>query len=85
MLSTDQRLGLAISLRGNKPVFYRDEDGVFHQCTRVQFGYVAQDEEPEDAEDVVWLRTKTDGITRCAALNNVLPDAFFHGAPLFAA
>ncbi|WP_199028476.1 hypothetical protein [Ralstonia sp. ASV6] len=85
MLNAEQRLALAIALRDKKPVFYRDADDIFHQCTRVQFGYVQQDEEPEDAEDVVWLRTKTDGIVRCAALDNVAPSDFFNSVPLFAA
>jgi len=51
----------------------------------VQFDYKTQDEEPEDAEDVVWLRFKTDGIARCAALDNVSPDDFVIGTPLYAA
>ena len=85
MLTTEQRAALDAALKGKSAVFYRDVDGVFHQCTRVQFDYKTQDEEPEDAEDVVWLRFKTDGIVRCAALDNVSPDDFVIGAPLYAA
>ena len=85
MLNDDQRVALSVALRERKIVFYRDSDGVFFRCSRVQFDYKTQDEEPEEGEDVVWLRAKTDGIVRCAALNNVSPGDFFNGVPLFAA